>query len=83
MRHVRAVERRDDLNPEGLIGCETWATITTHLRSTADIPPSYYRGHFREIPTLCGLKASWDIKSPIESTSCRLCREKSGLPCKL
>ena len=79
MRHVRAVERQDDLNPEGLIGCETLAAITTHLRNTADIPPSY-GGHFGGMPTLCGRKASWDIKSPIESTSCRLCREKAGLP---
>lgn len=55
-----------------LVVCESTAAITTHLRDTTDIAPSY-GGHREQPLALCGVKIAWDTRLPIESARCTAC----------
>lgn len=54
-----------------LIACETNAAITIHLRYLGEAGPKYGGG--ADTLTLCGAKASWDLKCAVTEARCRTC----------
>lgn len=54
-----------------LIACETTAAFVMHIR-VLDGEPNY-SGHSPHKPTLCGMLAAWDVRSPVTEAHCRAC----------